>query len=128
MGNWNVSSLLPTEEDFWYGPLAKRTSGNAAVSWEKLLVIRVVASIEPLAELIPALLDEIADLHPLIAKDFEESYPQLSLEGGEWEDFCDQKCGGELLDELLECLEDNPPNGWSFGMIGDTFVFLKEGG
>jgi hypothetical protein len=88
--------------------------------------IRVVAVGDEIADLIPLFIDEVEKVDRKASQDFSQCYPQLQLEGDDWLDFCSQKCGMELMEELIEWLEDNAPVGWNFGQMDDSWVYLKE--
>ena len=59
-----------------------------------------------LGDYILELYDELEDVNPGAALNFGELYPQLSLSGSEWLDFCSQKSARILVNELLDELAE----------------------
>ena len=52
------------------------------------------------------LYDELEEVKPETALSFGKLYPELSLSGNEWLDFCSQVSARILLNELLDELSD----------------------
>lgn len=88
--------------------------------------IRVVGSVGAPVDVIHSLLEEVYRINRKEWFTFIECYPQLQLTDDDWLDFCSQKCGIELMEELIEFLEDNAPVGWRFGQMDDAWVYLKD--